>query len=110
MYDLNKENVIFTYDESDYESFNCDNLYTNNNRYAICRKGNDFYKIYKDFEESYIYLFSEENVKDLKLVNNYIYYMKNDTIYRYNDYGNLPIITSNEFNYNYKNVFDIYFK
>ena len=110
VYDLNKENVIFTYDESDYESFNCDNLYTNNNRYAICRKGNDFYKIYKDFEESYIYLFSEENVKDLKLVNNYIYYMKNDTIYRYNDYGNLPIITSNEFNYNYKNVFDIYFK
>lgn len=110
VYDLNKENVIFTYDESAYESFNCDNLYTNNNRYAICRKGNDFYKIYKDFEESYIYLFSEENVKDLKLVNNYIYYMKNDTIYRYNDYGNLPIITSNEFNYNYKNVFDIYFK
>ncbi|MBR1385529.1 MAG: hypothetical protein IJ568_01725 [Bacilli bacterium] len=110
VYDLNKENIIFTFDESSYESFDCDSIYSNKNRYAICKKGNDFYKIYKEAKELYIYLFSEDNVKDIKLANKNIYYMKNDTIYRFNEYGNLPIIKSNEFNYNYKNVFDIYFK
>ena len=55
-------------------------------------------------------LFVEDDAKEIKVKNNSIYYVKDDSIYRYNKYGKVKLITRNELKYNYENVFDVYIK
>lgn len=71
-------------------------------------------RVYQTFEkndEEAILLFQDANIVDWKVVDNVIFYLSGSTIYQYDDYTGLKkVIESNEFKYNYENVFEVYKK
>ena len=107
VYDLEKEEVVFTNDLSLYSNIDYDSIYVDGD-YAVFVKDNSFYKVYNDFVDSPIYLFTEQEAHNIKVTNGNVYYVKGDSIYKNNVYGNFVIATRNEFLYNYDNIFDIY--
>ena len=109
VYDLNNETIIFSDATDSYEGLEYQDIYVNE-RYAITYNNGKFYKTYKDHLEDSILLFTEDDAKEIKVKNNSIYYVKDDSIYRYNKYGKVKLITRNELKYNYENVFDVYIK
>ena len=52
---------------------------------------------------------NEEINVGIKLIDG-IYYIKEDTLYKYNEYGIVDLIKREEFKYNSKNIFDVYIK
>ena len=57
-----------------------------------------------------IKLFSIDKVNDWKIVDNNLLIMSNDTLYLYNDdIGLRKVVSNNEFKYNYKNIYNLYF-
>ena len=107
VYDLDKSNVHFSEDFSKYSSIDYD-IILKNDKYAVYSKNGDYYKVYNDYLDLPIYLFSEKEAKNVKLKGDNIYYLKNDSIYKYNDYGSFIIATNHEFSYNFDNIYDVY--
>lgn len=68
------------------------------------------YQIVGNYSEYKILLFQFNDFKELKLVHNNIYGISKDTIYMYNNsIGLRKVATYRELNYNYKNMYDIYY-
>lgn len=110
VYDMNSKDVIFS-DGKDKNFKNIDyDIIDLQSYYAIYGKDNSFYKVYEKYPEYSINLFTDKNAKEIKVRRDNIYYLKDDSIYRYNKYGNVLIATSSELKYNYENAFDIYLK
>ena len=107
VYDLDKEDVLFTDDKSLYSNIDYDFIYVDNG-YAVYVKDGSFYKVYNDFIDVPIYLFTEPTAHNIKVKNENIYYIKDDTIYKYNVYGSFPLAIRNEFIYNSDNIYDVY--
>ncbi len=107
IYEFYNNTLLFTKDFplDDYiEAFEGDRAYYYYN------SNNEFYKVYKKDLSNKIYLFKYDDINEVRVVNNNIYFICKDTIYRYDEYGIKPIIINNEFNYNYKNIYSIYYK
>lgn len=109
VYDLNNETVKFSDNKDSYSELKYQDIYISS-RYAIIFNDGKFYKVYKDNVSNPILLFEENDAKEIKLNNDSIYYIKDDSIYRYNKYGNVKLVTRNELKYNFENVYDIYIK
>ena len=107
VYDLNKENITFTENLADYSSIDYDNIYFGD-KYIIYEKNGFYYKVYKNYLDNPIFLFKDNDIHFLMVKYGNIYYVKDDTIYKYNDYGSFPIAIKNEFKFNYDNIFDVY--
>lgn len=105
--ELNSDVITFSEDISAYSNIDYDEIYVLD-KYAIYLKGNNFYKVYKDQIDNPILLFSESNFKEVKVREGKIYYIKNDSLYRYDDYGILQLVKREEFKYNSQNIFDVY--
>jgi len=71
---------------------------------------NEFYKLYKTELNNPIFLFKYEDIKEVSVVNDYIYFINDDSIYRYDDTGIKRLVENNEFKYNYKNIYGVYCK
>lgn len=84
-----------------YESFDCFYFYNSKN---------EFYKVYKNNLDLVIYLFKFDSFKEVKVINNKIYFISNNTLYRYDQYGVKSILKRNEFKYNYNNIYSAYFE
>ena len=63
---------------------------------------------YHNVKDSEILLLDNYELKEVKIVDDIIYFIDNDTIYCYDDINGLqPILTSKELKYNSKNIYAI---
>ena len=68
------------------------------------------YQIVSDYSDYKILLFNLNSFKEFKIINNNIFGISNDTIYMYNNnVGLRKVISYRELNYNYKNMYDVYY-
>ena len=82
-----------------------------NDMYYFVTDTGDFYKTDKLNLKNSVLLFHFDSVSEWKVKGDNIMVVSGDTMYYYDDvYGLLPIVTSNEFIYNYKNICDFYVK
>ena len=109
VYDLDKEDVLFSNKKDDYSSID-GSFITSNNYYAIYKKNDSFYKVYKEFLDSPILLFTDKEISNIKVKNDNLYYIKGDGLYKYNEYGIFGLVYKNEFIYNNENIYDVYLK
>ena len=109
VYDLEKMDVFFENKKDDYPSLDGEYI-TSNNYYAIYKKNDSYYKVYKEFQDSPILMFKQSDVKNIKVRDDNVYFIKDNGIYKYNEYGIFGLVFRNEFIYNYDNIYDIYLK
>lgn len=107
VYDLNKENVYFSDNIDSYKDIKYDSIF-NFNDYAIYIVDGKFYKVYKDHINNPILLFETANPKEIRIKNDRIYYIDSNFLYRFDDYGLVPLVKREEFKYNYYNIYDVY--
>lgn len=82
-----------------------------NDMYYFVTDMGDFYKTDKLNLKNSVLLFHFDSVSEWKVKGDNVMVVSGDTMYYYDDvYGLLPIVTSNEFIYNYKNICDFYVK
>lgn len=108
VYDMAQEVMVFTPDASDYSKIEYEKIYLGDD-YAVYLKDGGFYKVYKKFLDDPVYLFDKDDIREIIIRDDNIYYIKDDTIYRHNSFGNVPLVQKNEFKYNSDNIYDVYF-
>jgi len=70
-----------------------------------------FYKVLETNKKKPILLFELADIKEWKIVNDTLLIVSKDSLYVYSDNKGLSkIITYNELNYNYKNIYNIWKK
>ena len=109
VYTLNNEKVTFTENYDAYKEIDYDQIFLISNG-AIYVKDGVFYKVYNNYLKNPIYLFEAKNVQDIKVKEDNIYYINDQFLYRYNDYGNVRILKREQFKYDYTNIYDVYFE
>jgi len=107
-YDLLNEEIIFTEDNNMMRE-NVEFL-GKNNRYYYYKIDDVFYKSYIRKPDKSIQILTYENAKITKMVNDGIYFIDGDTLYRYKDNSIIPLIQRNEFKFNNQNIYEIYWK
>lgn len=86
-----------------------DSLVKINNDFYYFSKNGDFYKSFKKSKNNFIKLFNSEDVSDFSIKNDSLIFIKDDTLYFYNDsYGLRKIMKSNELKYNKFNICDFW--
>jgi len=108
IYDFFKEDIKFTNTypiENNYiKAFETDKAYYYYN------SNNEFYKVYKNSLDNPILLFEFDDTKEVNVINDCIYFIHEDTIYRYDETGTKPLVINNEFKHNYENIYGVYYK
>lgn len=107
VYELNNEKIIFSEKKDDYKDLKYDKIYQFDNFYIYSLNGN-FYKVYKEYLDKPILLFSDINATNVKVLENAIYYVSGDSIYKQDKYGILKLATRKEFKYNSDNIFEVF--
>ena len=92
-----------------YKDIKYDKLYPND-VFAYYQKDGKFYKVYEKFQDYPIFLFETTNAKNVVVKKENIYFIEGTKLYKYNKYGLNVVIDNEEFEFNYKNRFDVYFK
>lgn len=77
--------------------------------YYFYNSNNEFYKVYKNNLDLTIYLFKYNNFKEVSIINNKLYFINDNKLYRYDKYGLKTLLKRDEFKYNYKNIYGAYF-
>lgn len=108
IYDIVKNEVIYVKDYEDIK-IDYDLAYESKIAYYYI-KDNYFYKLYKYDLNNPVRLFYTDSYREVNLVFDNIYYIKDNYLYRYNIYGNKRVLYNNELKYNYKNIYDVYYK
>ncbi len=109
VYDLEKTEVKFEDNKDAYSEIEYDSIILGD-YYSVYLKDNNYYLVYKDFPDISILLFSNLDIHNIVIKGDNIYFVKEKSIYKYNNYGNIEMISGNEFIYNYENIFDVYLK
>lgn len=109
VYTLNNEKVKFTENYDAYKEIDYDQIFLTSNG-AVYVKDGVFYKVYNNYLKNPIYLFEAKDVQDIKVKEDNIYYINDQFLYRYNDYGNVKILKREQFKYDYTNIYDVYFE
>ncbi len=109
IYDL-KNNTIFTEDFSKLAKFNYKEAFKSNRYYYFYDEKSNFYRVHQDYKESPVLLFNKKNLKEIKVVDDNIYYIIDTTLYRFNESGEIPIAERPEFKYNSTNIYSVYIK
>lgn len=110
-YDYVKEEKKFNIVDSSIEfPFEYKEIFETSNCYYFYTKNGAFYKVYKDNLEQSIFLFEFNNFSEVQLINDKIYFISNNSLYRYDKYGLKTIVTRDEFKYNSKNIYSVYFE
>ena len=109
VYDLEKSTVTFEDKIDDYSSIEYDSIIVGDGL-AVYSKDGNYYKVYRDFLDVPVLLFSEPEAHNVLLKGDNVYYIKENSINKCNDYGIFEVISGNEFIYNYENIFDVYLK
>lgn len=108
IYDFYNQNVIFN--EEYPVKDNYVKAYETNKYYYYYNSNNEFYKVYKEKLGNPILLFKYDDIKEVTVINDHIYFINENTIYRYDETGIKMLVTNNEFKYNYENIYGVYYK
>ena len=93
------------------KSYNPTSVYQSSSNYYYITSDGSFYKLNKNNLDKPILLWKKSGLKEIKVINDTIYFIIGDTLYYYQDNtGIRKIITNNEWNYNYTNIYDLYKK
>lgn len=108
VYDFKNSEIKFNYiNKEDVKEYNLNNVYQSSDSYFVY-ENNTMYQIYKNNLNKKIVLFYGKDLKDIKVIDNNIYYVSDNSLYRYNDkYSIKKLLTNNELKYNYKNIVNI---
>ncbi len=106
-YEMKESNVTFTGKYDTFEKLDFDSIYVKDD-YSIIGKDGNYYKVYNKYSDLPILLFNNVNAKEVKEKKGNVYFIDNDTIYKYNDSGLYDMVTTNELIYNSINVYDVY--
>lgn len=112
IYDFVNEKITFMYfDDTELRArYVYNSSYMSGDSYYFY-DGFSFYQVYKDSLNTPILLFSQEGIKDIRVVDGHIYYIYEDTLYKYSPtLGRKRIMKYNEFSYNSSSLYDIYRK
>ena len=109
IYKLVDNNTYFSQDSKAYSKISYDTIFEQDD-YAYFVKEGTFYKVYKKYPETVIALFSANDPKNIKVINDTIYFIEDTKIRKYNNKGNNLVMVYNELSSNYENSFDIYVK
>lgn len=108
IYEFNKQELKFTtkypIDDNYVEAFEA------NKYYYYYNSNNEFYKVYKKDLTKRVKLFKYDGMQEIRIVNDCIYFINYNNLYRYDSTGLKLILTNKEFQYNYKNIYSVYFK
>lgn len=108
IYDFTKQELKF---QKKYPiKSNYTEAFETNKYYYYYNSKNEFYKVYKKDLDKSIFLFQFDDMKEINVIEDHIYFINNDTLYRYDEVGLKRILTNKEFIYNSKNIYNIYFK
>lgn len=97
-------------------TFKVDNELSNQNyeflyedeKYYFYIENNKMYKTLKNNTNIRILLFDTTGYKNFMISNGKIYFLKNDYLYRYDEYGIKIVARYNEFKYNNSNMYGVY--
>lgn len=110
IYDFSQNKIAFLdFDDTKLkEKYQYISAYYSNRSYYFY-DGSGFYQVYEDFSDTPMLLFEQAGIKDIKVVDGYIYYILGDTLYKYTP-GILRkrIMKYDEFLYNSSMLYDIY--
>lgn len=96
------KNILAKYNYSDIDVFDDYYYYSTNN---------SIYKVYKNDLDNPIMLLAMNDLKEIKAASDYIFFISGNILYYYHEnIGIRPVYTNSEFNYNYKNIYDVYKK
>lgn len=91
-------------------SYNPTKIFESDSAYYYLKDGS-FYQLNKMNLDTPILLFYSNDMKEIKIRQNTIYFIVGDTLYFYqDDYGIRKLVKNSEWNYNYTNIVDIYKK
>ncbi len=107
VYEMNEKNIVFTPNLDIYSKIKYDSIYPFD-EFAIYTSNGNMNKVYNKYPDNSIVLINDSDVKEIKATNNSIYYIKDDTLYKYNKNGIFVITKSNELKYNNENIYDIF--
>ncbi len=112
IYDLAKKELFFTNDiqlkEMD-KLFSIKEKYKYLNRYYFITEDNSVYSLYEEDLSRPIFLFKMDDIREVELIGDSIYFIKGDSIYLYNRYSGLKkVLSKNELKYNFDNIYDVY--
>ena len=109
-YEYVKKELKFNYIEEKKMPFEYKQIYQTSKYYYYYDNYNNFYKVYKNNLKSPIFLFNQSDIKEISIINDKIYFLIEDTLYRYDEYGIKNILKRKEINYNSKNIYSVYFE
>ena len=81
-----------------------------NGIYAYYYKKGVFYKVYKDYLDTPICLFTIDDPKNVVMTKDNIYFIEGTTIMKYNSHGLNDLVEYKEFEHNNYHIFDVYMK
>ncbi len=98
---------ITTTSKVDDIKFNYDQIYESDNAYYLI-DNDKVYRVYKNAKEVRVLLFEENKYNNLIINKDRIYYIKDNYLYRYDQYGTKALVDNNEFKYNNTNIYYVY--
>ena len=111
IYDFKDEEIYFTDDSKEYKDINYEFLKRFNNNTVIYYDGENIYKVYNDDLDNKIKLYTIKDAKTIRIHKNYIYFIVDNTIYRFDEQnGAVKLVEFKDFKTNYNNIYDIYIK
>lgn len=93
------------------EKYGAELVRKDNDMYYFVTDKGDFYKVFKTDLKKATLLFHFNSVSEWKVKDGNVMIVSDDTMYYYNDViGLVPIVSNNEFRYNFKNICDFVVK
>ena len=106
--DFTKNKIkISTISKNDDLKFDYDKIYESNIAYYLIDNGK-VYRVYKNAKDVRTLLFEEDKHNNLIVNKDRIYYIKDNYLYRYDQYGTKVLVNNNEFKYNNTNIYYVY--
>lgn len=114
IYDLINDKKTFKLNISDNEiikKYNPKELLEAKSCYYFVTNDGSYYRLNKVNGTTPVLIFKKNDLKELKVSGNTLYFIEGDTLYYYDNlYGLRRIIKNTEWNYNYTNIYGIYQK
>lgn len=107
--EMKNSEVKFSEKTSDFEDIDYDAIFPGE-KYFIYVKDGVFYKAYNKYPSIKIRLFEEKGAKNIKIKDDNIYFIKDNSIYRYNSNGIIKLATKDNIIKGIDEPYDIYLK
>lgn len=113
IYDFATEHILFqeAIPNEVINQYSYQQILESNMNYYFSNNSGEVYRVSKNNLDTPILLFQRDNLNNLKVVHNTVYFVQNDTLYSFEEsVGITPILKNNELRYNTVNRIDIYRK